>query len=108
MGAASRRKPRRLAEKILQIRLALDLSQGGMVSRLGLEDEINRNYISGYERGTREPELHVLLRYARAAGVWMDVLVDDALDLPETLPSTPKQEGIQIKRTTPRARKGER
>jgi hypothetical protein len=33
----------------------------------------------------------VLLRYARAAGVSMDVLVDDELDLPERLPTAARK-----------------
>lgn len=106
MGAASRKKPNHLAEKLLRIRMTLGLSQGEMVRHLGLADEINRNYISGYERGTREPELHVLLMYARVAGVWVDVLIDDVLDLPTKLPTFPKSEGVSRKSPTGRSRKG--
>lgn len=40
--------------------------------------------------GEREPSLIVLLRYARLAGVSMDVLADDGLDLPARLPAKPK------------------
>lgn len=105
MGAASRKKPHRLPEKLLHIRAALGLSQGEMVSYLGLADEINRNYISGYERGTREPELHVLLRYARVTGVWMDVLVDDELDLPAKLPCASKHEGVRHRSASQTKRK---
>ena len=36
----------------------------------------------GYELGTRQPDLLVLLRYARLAGVSTDVLIDDKLKLP--------------------------
>jgi transcriptional regulator with XRE-family HTH domain len=86
MGAASRKRPRHLAGKLLEIRNRLDLSQDGMVRALGLAEEITRNYVSGYERGTREPEMHVLLRYARAAGVCVDLLSDDKRDLPKRLP----------------------
>ena len=57
-----------------------------MLSRLGLADEFGRNYISAFELGTREPPLPVLLRYAQAAGVWVDVLINDGLDLPAKLP----------------------
>jgi transcriptional regulator with XRE-family HTH domain len=89
MGAASRKRPRHLAGKLLKIRSSLGLSQDGMVRTLGLAAEINRNYVSGYERGTREPELHVLLRYAEAAGLCVDVLIDDEADLPKRLPATP-------------------
>jgi hypothetical protein len=37
-----------------------------------------------------EPTLMVLLRYARVAGVIVDVLIDDELDLPENLPARRK------------------
>ena len=85
MGRTSREKPERLAEKLLQIRLALDLSQGDLLSRLGLTERLNRDDVSKYERGVREPSLPVLLRYARAAGISTDVLIDDELDLPKKL-----------------------
>ena len=90
MGRGSRHKPKRLPEKLLQLRNALGLSQNGMVRHLGLTEELSQEYISGFERGVREPSFTVLLLYARAAGVWMDVLVDDQLDLPNKIPSTPK------------------
>lgn len=86
MGRASREKPARLAEKLLQIRTALGLSQNGMLRRLGVADKGYRNYISDFENGVREPSLPVLLKYARAVGVPMDVLVDDDIDLPKQLP----------------------
>jgi transcriptional regulator with XRE-family HTH domain len=87
MGRASREKPARLAEKLLQIRTALDLSQNGMLRRLGIAEKGYRNYISDFENGVREPSLPVLLKYARLVSVSMDVLVDDELDLPEQLPA---------------------
>jgi transcriptional regulator with XRE-family HTH domain len=77
-----RKQPTRLASKLLEIRAQLGLSQGDMLSRLELEDEFGRDYISKYERGVLEPPLHVLLRYARLAGISTDVLIDDELDLP--------------------------
>ena len=94
MGSSSRPRPSRLAEKLLQIRKALGLSQSGMLERLGLSDELFISSISKYELGTREPSLEVLLKYARVANVWLDVLVDDDLDLPPKLPSLRKHEGI--------------
>jgi transcriptional regulator with XRE-family HTH domain len=60
-----------------------------MLSRMGLAEKLNRDDISKYERGVREPSLIVILRYARVAGVCLDVLVDDDLDLPAKLPSKP-------------------
>lgn len=105
MGSRPRPKPERLAEKLLRIRLALELSQDGMLAHLGLEGSHFRSAVSGYELGTREPPLPVLLEYARIANVWMDVLVDDELDLPEQLPSTAKSEGIRRKSSAVRQAK---
>jgi transcriptional regulator with XRE-family HTH domain len=85
MGRYRRKKPARLAEKLLHIRNSLRLSQNEMIRRLGLEDEITQSRISGYELGTREPSLPTLLKYARIAGVSTDVLIDDELNLPDKL-----------------------
>ena len=98
MGKQTRKRPKRLPEKLLKIRLGLGLSQNGMVRQLGLEEEIERDYISKYERGTLEPSLWVLLQYARAANVWVDVLIDNDLDLPDKLPARSKSEGVKRKR----------
>ena len=90
MGTRPRRKPERLAEKLRQIRDAFGLSQSEMLKRLEVEELIAYNEISKYELGLREPTLLVLLQYARAAGVCVDVLIDDELDLPARLPGAPK------------------
>jgi transcriptional regulator with XRE-family HTH domain len=55
--------------------------------RLDVEDFISHKQLSKYELGITEPPLIVLLRYARVAGVYVDVLIDDELDLPARLPS---------------------
>lgn len=70
---------RKLAEKLTQIRNYLGLSQSEIAARLGVKDRAN---ISGYERGEREPPLLTLLAYARLAGVTVESLIDDELDLP--------------------------
>jgi transcriptional regulator with XRE-family HTH domain len=90
MGRNPRLRPQRLSEKLLQIREALGLSQNEMLYRLGLEETLSRTAISGYELGTSEPSLIIVLQYARAAGICTDVLLDDDLDLPAKLPSKPK------------------
>ena len=90
MGKYPRRKQKRLGEKLLQVRVALSLSQNEMLRRLGLEDELGRTNISNYELGQREPPLFVLLAYAQAAGVCTDALIDDGLDLPKKLPNEAK------------------
>lgn len=94
MGQAAREKPKRLSEKLLQIRERLGLSQNETVRHLGLTGKISRAKISEYERGEREPTLLILLEYARAAGVCIDVLVDDKVDLPKKLPHAPKHKGM--------------
>lgn len=94
MGRASRFKPRRLAEKLLRIRADLGLSQGRLIDHLEMTNVIYPGYVSEYENGKREPSLQVLLAYARAAGVCMDVLADDELDLPSQLPGRPQHKGF--------------
>ena len=94
MGKQTRKRPERLPEKLLTIRQKLGLSQNEMVRRMGLDGEIERDYISKFERGTLEPTLWVLLQYARAANVYVDVLIDNDFDLPENLPAITACEGI--------------
>ncbi len=99
MGRGRRVQPDRLSQKLLAIRERLDLSQAQMFNRLGVtRSRIYVSHISGYELGTREPPLDVLLQYARVAGVPMEVLVDDGLELPERLPSETTQEWVIVKR----------
>jgi transcriptional regulator with XRE-family HTH domain len=90
MGKNARMKQERLAEKLLQIRSTLGLSQSEMLKHLGFADVIDYKRISEYELGRNEPPLALLLQYARVAGVCVDVLIDDELDLPARLPSKPK------------------
>jgi transcriptional regulator with XRE-family HTH domain len=91
MGTKARLKQERLAEKLLQIRLAFGLSQTEMLYRLGVEDLISYNHISRYETGKREPALRILLAYARVANVSTDILIDDEVDLPARLPAKSKR-----------------
>jgi transcriptional regulator with XRE-family HTH domain len=90
MGKRARMRQERLADKLLQIRQALGLSQSEMLKRLGFEDALDYKRISEYELGKNEPPLAVLLSYARAVNVSTDVLIDDRLDLPAKLPARPK------------------
>jgi transcriptional regulator with XRE-family HTH domain len=103
VGRATRPKPKRLAEKLLQIRNALGLSQNQLIRSLGLEGEITQDYVSAYERAVREPPLTVLLEYGRVANVFIDVLIDDTLNLPERLPTIRKSEGVM--RTSSRSKR---
>jgi transcriptional regulator with XRE-family HTH domain len=90
MSRASKQKPLHLAKKLRQIRDTLGVSQNGIIGKLGLVDEITQDYISAYERGVREPPLPILLKYARTAGICLDVLIDDREKLPAKLPGIAK------------------
>lgn len=42
MGSAARRKPKRLAEKLLEIRVGLGLSQNGLIRQMGFADDLTQ------------------------------------------------------------------
>lgn len=90
MGVRPRQRPKRLPEKLLAVRSALGLSQAQMVKRLDAEGAIVPGQISEFETGKREPSLIILLAYAHAARVCVDLLIDDKLDLPAKLPAKAK------------------
>lgn len=87
MGLKSRIKCEKLPEKLKAIREKLGYSQNEMLRALGYEEMFDRSTISHYESGDREPPLPVVLAYARAAGITMEVLVDDSLDLLNETPN---------------------
>jgi transcriptional regulator with XRE-family HTH domain len=97
MGGAKRQLPKRLPAKLRQIREALGDTQEEMIKRLELKDKVPRSYLSRFETGEREPSLDVLLRYSKVARVWINALVDDAVDLPDKLPCTRMHEGVKRK-----------
>ena len=79
----------RMGEKLRLIRTSLGLTQKEIAVRLVYKDvRLNRHSISGYELGKREPSSLTLFAYAKLANVFMDVLIDDALDLPGARPRT--------------------
>jgi transcriptional regulator with XRE-family HTH domain len=88
MARGARVKPKRLAEKLVEIRIKLGLSQNEMIKRLGVD--LTQNRISEYESGKGEPPLPILLLYARAVNISTDDLIDDEIDLPAKLPSKRK------------------
>lgn len=95
MGRSSRPKPKRLASKLLYVRSQLGLTQEQMLERLDYKKSpLYVSQISEFEQGKREPPLLVLLQYARVAGVPMEALVDDDLDLPEPLEAQPGYERV--------------
>jgi transcriptional regulator with XRE-family HTH domain len=90
MGTNPRVRPKRLAEKLRYVRESLGLTQGELLRKLGVEGLATQSKISEFESGKREPSLIIILQYARIAGVCMDKLVDDKLDLPAKLPAKAK------------------
>lgn len=89
MARAARQRPKRLGLKVRQIRRALGLTQAELIEllrRAGVKGLVQGS-VSAYESSRREPSLIFLLTLARAAGVTVEVLIDDKLDLPEKLPA---------------------
>jgi transcriptional regulator with XRE-family HTH domain len=81
MGRSRRNKPVRLSHKLLAIRKRLNMSQTQMARALELK--VHYSAVSNFELGTREPDLIVVMRYARLAGISMETIVDDQMNLPE-------------------------
>ena len=105
MGTYARRRPERLAEKLLAVREAFGDSQNGLIRRLGLEAEISQSDLSAFERGSREPPLHILLRYSELACIWVNALIDDDVDLPAKIPAGKMREGVIRAASKKRARR---
>lgn len=85
MKKGSKTRSSRLARKLKKIRSGLGLSQNGILEQLGFADQLFRSNISQYERGHRVPSPTVLLAYARLARIDLAILIDDEMNLPETL-----------------------
>ena len=62
----------RLAANLRRIRKGQGLSQ----EQFALEDDIDRTYISGIERGVRNPTITVVEKIANALGVTIGELLD--------------------------------
>jgi len=93
MGKTPRPRTTRLPRSFARFVLLSDSRRTKFIRRLGLTAELFQANISGYELGTRKPALPILLKYGQVAGVCLDVLVNDALNLPEKLPSAPIHQG---------------
>ena len=105
MGRRARIRQKYLPEKLLNIRQRLGLSQSEMLRRLGFEDILDYQRISEFELGTNEPPLAILLKYAQVAGVHMEDLVNDELELPGKLPGPVRYEGSKRKTGSSKNRK---
>jgi transcriptional regulator with XRE-family HTH domain len=81
MGSASRRKPARLGEKLKTIRENFEYSFSQMAAALSDRDvKVLKTDVHKFENGEREPNLIILLKYARLGNVTIDFLADDKRD----------------------------
>jgi transcriptional regulator with XRE-family HTH domain len=80
---------KKLPAKLLRIRESLGLSQNDIIKAFRL-DGLKRQQISAYENGEYEPALFVLVKYADAANICLDILIRDEYSLPESLPCKEK------------------
>ncbi len=92
MGRRERKKPKKLAKKLREIRIRLGLTQTEMAQQVG-GTQLTKRDVSAFERGTNEPNLLVLLAYARSADLSLETLADDNLDLPKIFPSSNRSGG---------------
>ena len=91
MGRSNRIKPKKLGEKLKLIRSNLGLTLEQLIERLNYkESKLYPQNISGFEKNEREANLLILASYCDLAGICVDILVRDELNLPEKIPSKPK------------------
>lgn len=101
--------PRRLGEKLRQIRRYADLTQGKMLLIVNpLETtEANRARIGQYERGERVPSLVEVQNYADYAVISVETLTNDNLELPAAIRQAGSRE-IEPRRPRAKNRSGRR
>lgn len=91
MGSGRRTIPAQMPRKLEKIRLELGFNLEEMINLLDktlhsfgyTNIKIYRSHILEFEKGKREPQIPVLLAYARICHVSVDVLIDNELDLSE-------------------------
>lgn len=88
-----------LAEKILQLRTAQNLSQGDLAERL----EVSRQSVSKWETGQSVPDLDKIIKLADLFGVSVDQLVrEEARSEPERPQPTPEPQVIYVEKRAER------
>lgn len=92
MGRQRRPQPKFLAKKLKTIREVLGLGQAEMARRLGkVPGNPDGAMISRFERGEREPNLFVIVAYARVAGLNAHVIIDDDWSVRDLVEEMPKK-----------------
>lgn len=88
-----------LAEKILELRTAHDLSQGDLAERL----EVSRQSVSKWETGQSVPDLDKIIKLADLFKVSVDELVqEDAKPRPDPEPTTPGPQIVYVEKPAQR------
>lgn len=70
-----------LPKKLIAVRRKLGLTQTQMAKRIGLQ--VSPAHVEEFESGFTEPDLNILLVYSEIAGVHLEVLINDNVELPE-------------------------
>lgn len=92
MGRQRRPQPKYLAKKLRAIREELGIGQAEMARRLGkVPGNPDGAMVSRFERGEREPNLFVIVAYARVAGINAQVVIDDDWTVRELVEQMPKK-----------------
>ena len=81
MARYRRKSPKKLGNKMREVRLRLGMTQEEVAKQLGTDS----GAVSRYERGLREPSLLEVLAFSRMSGVGMETLVDDKMGLTKKL-----------------------
>lgn len=82
MGRSVRIRPKRLGRKLQQIRESLGLDRSELIKKLGYKKtKLYPQNIWSFEQSEREPNLLIILQYARLGAVSVESLIDDKLDL---------------------------
>lgn len=82
MGSGKRIIPAKLGEKLKAIRENLGLTTEEMIVKLDCPQiPLYRASITQFEKNRREPQLIILLRYARLVEINIDDLVDDEIEI---------------------------
>lgn len=77
MARYKRKSPKKLAGKLREIRMRLEMTQQEVADRL----RTDASSISRFERGIRDPSLLEILEYSYLSGVGVEVLIDDKKSL---------------------------
>ena len=77
MARYRRKRPKKLAAKLREIRLQLGMTQESIAAKIGTDS----GSISRFETGKREPSLLEMLAYSNLAGITINDLVDDKVKL---------------------------